>query len=106
MPPSFAERLKALREHLGFTQQELADCAGLHRMGIAKLEAGTREPTLATVQAICRALRTDCTFFFDDTLTLEEFGRRSAKQAHADVDQAGRSGRSEAKKPRRNKSGR
>ena len=53
---TFAARLKCLRESAGITQQELAGRAGMHKLGVAKLEQGLREPTWATVQALAKAL--------------------------------------------------
>src|SRR5215475_11659612 len=52
----FASRLKSLREQAGLSQAELAQCAGMNRFGVAKLEQGVREPSWATVQALARAL--------------------------------------------------
>jgi transcriptional regulator with XRE-family HTH domain len=59
----FAARLKTLREIAGLTQDELAEKAGLYKFSIAKIEQGIREPTWATVQALCTALDVDCTAF-------------------------------------------
>jgi transcriptional regulator with XRE-family HTH domain len=59
----FAERLKTLREAQGLTQEDLAERAGMHRMGLAKLEHGSRKPTWETVQALAKALGVDCTAF-------------------------------------------
>ena len=62
-PTGFAARLKTLREIAGLTQNELAVRAGLYKFSIAKLEQGIREPTWATVLALCTALGVDCTAF-------------------------------------------
>lgn len=59
----FAARLKALRGAAGLTQEQLADKAGMHKLGIAKLEQGLREPTWATVQALAKALGVTCLDF-------------------------------------------
>jgi len=59
----FGARLKELREQAGLTQQELAAAAGMHRFGIAKLEQGLREPSWATVRALCMALGLSCEAF-------------------------------------------
>ncbi len=45
------------------TQQELAARAGMHKLGVAKLEQGLREPTWATVQALAKALGLTCLDF-------------------------------------------
>jgi len=52
----FAGRLRELREAAGWTQQELAERAGLTRDGIAQLERGRRQPVWETVIALCGAL--------------------------------------------------
>ena len=59
----FAARLKELRIEKGLTQPRLAELAGLTKAGIANLEQGRREPSWATVVALCAALGIDCTAF-------------------------------------------
>ena len=61
----FADRLKALRQKSGLTQEGLAQAAGLRREAVARLELGTREPLLATAKALAKALGVDCTAFDD-----------------------------------------
>jgi transcriptional regulator with XRE-family HTH domain len=68
----FAVRLKELREAAGWTQQELATRAKLHRMGVAQLEMGRRKPAWETVLALCEALGVKCDVF------AEEPGKRHA----------------------------
>ena len=51
-----ATRLKTLRQRRGWTQTELAARAGLHRVFIAKLEAGAQDPSLTTLEKLARAL--------------------------------------------------
>ena len=53
---NFAGRLKELREASGLTQPALAERAGLSKDGIAHLEQGRREPSLATAVALAEAL--------------------------------------------------
>lgn len=60
---SFADRLKRFREAAGLSQAQLAEKAGLHRFGVAKIEQGLREPGWGTVQAICGALGLSCSAF-------------------------------------------
>jgi transcriptional regulator with XRE-family HTH domain len=60
---SFARRLRELRETVGLTQHQLAERAGMHRQGIAKLENGEREPTWATVRTLAKALGVTCMAF-------------------------------------------
>jgi len=61
--PTFAGRLKELREQAGLTQQQLGEKAGLHKLTVAKLEQGIREPTWATVQVLVEALGLSCEAF-------------------------------------------
>lgn len=48
------ERIKTLRKHLGYTQQEFADRIGLKRNTIAQYEIGRNEPIDAVILSICR----------------------------------------------------
>jgi transcriptional regulator with XRE-family HTH domain len=59
----FGARLKALREAAGLTQAALAERAGMHRFGVAKIEQGLREPGWETVLALARALNVSCSAF-------------------------------------------
>lgn len=53
----FAARLRELREAKGWTQQQLADAAGLALAGLANLEQGRRRrPGWDTVVALAEAL--------------------------------------------------
>lgn len=52
----FGLRLKELREAKGLSQQALANSAGMHVFGVAKLEQGLRQPSWATACALADAL--------------------------------------------------
>jgi DNA-binding XRE family transcriptional regulator len=62
-PTGFGQRLKELREAAGLTQQELAEKVGFHKLSIAKLEQGIREPTWSSVKALGEALGINCDEF-------------------------------------------
>jgi transcriptional regulator with XRE-family HTH domain len=62
-PTGFAQRLRALREAAGLTQQQLAERAGLYPFSVAKLEQGVQEPTWPTVLDLARALGVNCLAF-------------------------------------------
>jgi transcriptional regulator with XRE-family HTH domain len=50
-------RIKAGRERVGLTQQELANHVGITRVYVAKLEGGDRDsPSLPVLERIAKAL--------------------------------------------------
>ena len=49
-------RLRALREAKGFTTRELAELAGLNHSHIAKIERGTYNLRIDTLDKVCSAL--------------------------------------------------
>ena len=54
-------QLKKIRTQLGYTQDALAEAAGVSQSIVAKIEAGTVDPTFSTLSAISRALRATTT---------------------------------------------
>lgn len=48
--------MKRLREDRGWSQEELADRAGLHRTYVSGVERGVRNPTLTVLHKIAAAL--------------------------------------------------
>jgi transcriptional regulator with XRE-family HTH domain len=80
----FAARLKKLRGEAGLTQAELAERAGMHPRGIAKLEQGDRpSPSWDTVRALARALGVTC-LAFDDGGDLPPPGKEDRDQGGAE----------------------
>jgi transcriptional regulator with XRE-family HTH domain len=51
-----ARNLKRLRLEKGWSQEELADQAGLHRTYVSGVERGVRNPTITIVAALAKAL--------------------------------------------------
>jgi len=51
-----AIQIKALRESRGWSQEALAEAAGLSRDAISRIERGDREPKLATLEDIASAV--------------------------------------------------
>jgi transcriptional regulator with XRE-family HTH domain len=88
--PTFAEKLRELREAKGWTQTELAERSGTAQQSVANWENGTRVPALDSAQALCRALGVACTVFDGcEYVPVESRGRgRPKKAAPADVKQA------------------
>ncbi len=48
--------LRAWREHLGLTQQQVADAAGMQQSALARLESGANHPRPATLQRLADAM--------------------------------------------------
>src|SRR5690242_4227192 len=53
----FGMAIKTWRGRLGFSQEELAWGAGLHRTYVADIERGARNPSLQSIQKLAAALR-------------------------------------------------
>lgn len=53
----FGKRVKALREANGWSQEELADRAGMHRTYVSAVERAVRNPTLTVIERIAKALK-------------------------------------------------
>src|SRR5262245_38289983 len=79
--PRFARRLKELREAAGLTQQQLGERAGMHKLSVAKLEQGLREPSWATVQALADALGVSCEAFREEPGPATEAQRGRPRKA-------------------------
>jgi transcriptional regulator with XRE-family HTH domain len=69
---AFGVRLKELRQAAGLSQRALADKAGLHQFGVAKIEQGLRSPGWETVTALCDALGVSCDEFREGSRTPAE----------------------------------
>lgn len=54
-----ARNLKRLRLERGWSQEELAEQAGLHRTYVSGVERAVRNPTITIVAALAKALRVD-----------------------------------------------
>jgi XRE family transcriptional regulator, regulator of sulfur utilization len=52
-----AMRLKQLRAKRGWTQEQLAERAGINRGYLARLETGHHDPTITTLEKLAKALR-------------------------------------------------
>lgn len=71
----FGARVHEEREHLGISQEELADRAGLHRTYIGGVERGERNLGLLNVLRIARALGVSLCVLLDDAVRREHRGR-------------------------------
>lgn len=62
----FGARVRAERERLGVSQEELADRAGLHRTYLGGVERGERNVGLLNIVRIARALGIPPSALFQD----------------------------------------
>lgn len=53
---TFGKKLKLYRKSKGFTQEQLAELAGVHEKHISKLELGLYKPSYVTLKKIFKAL--------------------------------------------------
>jgi transcriptional regulator with XRE-family HTH domain len=72
---SFGLRLKAKRNVLGVSQEELAHRSDLHRTYVSQLERGLKSPSLSTLYALASALRVDVTELVRDLQYTRNQGR-------------------------------
>jgi len=52
----FGQRVRELRKRKGFSQEALAEKAGLHPTYIGQVERGTKNPSLKSIEKIAKAL--------------------------------------------------
>jgi len=53
---AFGKRVRELREARGWTQEQLAEAAGLTSVQVSRIENGANEPKLTTILRLVRAL--------------------------------------------------
>jgi transcriptional regulator with XRE-family HTH domain len=52
-----AANLRRLRTERGWSQEEFADRAGIHRTYVSDLERGARNPTITIVERLAKGLK-------------------------------------------------
>lgn len=72
------QRIKELREKMGFTQNKLAEWAGVSQTHLRRIELGEADVTVGYLQMICDALGVTLRDFF-----VEETDRDEVAQAIA-----------------------
>src|ERR1043166_5629775 len=68
---SFATAVKAWRNRLGISQEELAGRAGLHRTYVSDIERGARNLSLESIEKLARALETSVSSLFSSPSSAE-----------------------------------
>lgn len=64
---AFGMKVRSLRRANGWSQEELADRAGLHRTYISDIERGNRNPTLTVMYEVASALGVDIAALFEES---------------------------------------
>jgi DNA-binding XRE family transcriptional regulator len=83
-PTYIAEQVKFIRKWHGFTQENLANAAGLTTRTIEKIESGRHRPDEQTLRSIARAIKVDVKFF--EKPTPEQQARQRAGDRTYDRD--------------------
>jgi transcriptional regulator with XRE-family HTH domain len=52
----FGSNLRAARERLGLTQEEVAQRSGVHATEVSRIEAGKRDPKVSTLLRLAKAV--------------------------------------------------
>lgn len=52
----FGTNLRAARERLGLTQEEVAQRSGVHSTEVSRIEAGKRDPKVSTLERLAKAV--------------------------------------------------
>lgn len=52
----FGSNLRAARERLGLTQEEVAQRSGVHATEVSRIEAGKRDPKVSTLERLAKAV--------------------------------------------------
>lgn len=61
---SFGKRVRELRKQKGYSQEQLADKAGLHRTYIGSIERGEQNVSIDNIDKIAKALKTSVALLF------------------------------------------
>lgn len=68
----FGERVREIRKEKGFSQEELAHKADLHRTYIGMIERAEKNITLVNIEKIANALNVSINNLFNDTNNTEK----------------------------------
>ena len=60
----FGNNIRKYRDLMGISQEDLADKSGLHRTYISGVERGVRNPTIAVVSQLAKALKVSLSDLF------------------------------------------
>ena len=67
----FSQIVKSLRLERGWSQQEVADRAGLNKMTISQYENGKRKPSFEVIEALAEIFHVDMNYLLGYTAQIE-----------------------------------
>ena len=70
---SVGKRLSELRKRCGYTQNALAERAGVSQTHLRRVELGQADITVGHLQLLCDAMEISLSEFFDDSAESNEF---------------------------------
>ena len=68
----FSQIVKSLRLERGWSQQEVADRAGLNKMTISQYESGKRKPSFEVIEALAEIFHVDMNYLLGYTDKIEK----------------------------------
>lgn len=75
LPGLFGEAVRACRDNLGISQEELAARCQLHRTYVAGVERGIRNPSLKSIAKIAKGLGVSVSALFEYMESMQHRGR-------------------------------
>lgn len=72
-------RLRSLREQCGYTQNGLAERAGVSQTHLRRVELGQADITVSHLQLLCDAMNISLKEFFEDMPETDEFSTALSK---------------------------
>jgi transcriptional regulator with XRE-family HTH domain len=77
---SFGQRVRALRQRLGVSQEELASRAGMHHTYLGGIERGERNPSLRNIGRLAAALDVTLSELFSPVSARPSTNRRRRQE--------------------------
>ena len=74
-----SKRLRSLRERCGFTQNGLAERAGVSQTHLRRVELGQADITVSHLQLLCDAMSISLRDFFDDASDSDDLSAAISK---------------------------
>ena len=77
---SIGRNIRNIRNDLGYSQEKLAELAGLTTVHISHLETGNAKPTVSTLVKIANALNTSADSLLKDLISDDNTGHSISKE--------------------------